>query len=354
MKPQDHEQATRYSQKALTLIKKAEAVPIPQNYELFYHYVAGTNPALKKVLDDRLKTGGGMSPSELKMLHEGYATDSHDNERLSLLGERLGEEIQNALGLVAKAVNSTEDFDGSLDEVKEQAVDLTDPEKVRTVVSALVETTKEMQQNTKVLKQQLGETTGQIEQLQSDLDNVRLESQTDFLTGVANRKCFDQTLEKEVAKANLMERPLSLGMVDVDHFKKFNDTYGHPVGDSVLRMVASMLKNGLREGDLIARYGGEEFAFIMPDSGLDIGVKVAERIRVALSAKELVKRSTGEKLGYITASFGISTLHPGDTLGDLVERADRCLYEAKNTGRNRVVDESEERVADQAQTSKVA
>ena len=354
MKNPNREQAKAYCQKAIEFIDIVDALPVPPNYDLFFQYAARSNEALNKIFDERLAAGGSMSASELKMLYDGYATGSEDDERFSLLGERLGEEIQDALGLVEQAVESTSEFGGSLAHVQTELGDFSDVDKIKSVFKVLVQATKEMEKSSGTLQQQLTETTHQIEQLQHDLDHVRLESQTDFLTGVANRKCFDQTLEKEVAKAKLMEKPLCLGMVDVDHFKKFNDTYGHPVGDSVLRMVATMLKNGSRDADLAARYGGEEFTFIMPDTKLDVGIKVADRIRRALSSKELVKRSSGEKLGFITVSIGVSSFRRDDTPESMIERADRCLYAAKNAGRNRVVDESDACVADKSESAKVA
>ncbi|MGB6807341.1 MAG: GGDEF domain-containing protein [Pseudolabrys sp.] len=126
-------------------------------------------------------------------------------------------------------------------------------------------------------------------------------------------------------------------LTDIDHFKTFNDNFGHLTGDQVLRLVAMSVKHNVKGEDTTARYGGEEFAVILPNTILRAAVTVAEHIRRAVMAKELMKRSTGEHLGRMTISIGVATLRKGDTGQSLIERADTCLYAAKRHGRNRVI-----------------
>jgi diguanylate cyclase len=130
-------------------------------------------------------------------------------------------------------------------------------------------------------------------------------------------------------------------MCDVDHFKKFNDTYGHLTGDQVLRLTALAVKQNVKGKDVAARYGGEEFVVALPNTPLQAAITVADHIRRAVMTKELVKRSTGEKLGRVTISIGAAALHPNDTAMTLIERADQCLYAAKRAGRNRVICETD-------------
>ena len=131
--------------------------------------------------------------------------------------------------------------------------------------------------------------------------------------------------------------PLSLLMFDIDHFKSFNDSYGHLTGDQVLRLVGMSLKQTIKGQDITARYGGEEFAVVLPNTALRQALTVADHIRRAVMAKELKKKSTGEILGRVTISVGVSMLKPGDDTDSLIERADACLYAAKRNGRNRVI-----------------
>jgi diguanylate cyclase len=131
--------------------------------------------------------------------------------------------------------------------------------------------------------------------------------------------------------------PLCVLIGDVDHFKKFNDTWGHATGDQVLRLVAQCFKSNTKGRDTAARYGGEEFVVALPHTSLANAVTVAEHIRAAVESKKIVKRSTGETLGSITLSIGVAQYVADEPIGDTLARADACLYVAKRSGRNRVI-----------------
>jgi diguanylate cyclase len=146
---------------------------------------------------------------------------------------------------------------------------------------------------------------------------------------------------------------MALVLTDIDHFKAFNDTFGHLTGDQVLRLVAIAVKQNVKGQDIAARYGGEEFAIILPSTTLRAALTVADHVRRAVMTKELMKRSTGEHLGRVTISVGVATLRNGETPQSLIERADNCLYAAKRCGRNRVMCETDPEVATVA-PSKVA
>ena len=138
---------------------------------------------------------------------------------------------------------------------------------------------------------------------------------------------------------------MSLLMTDIDHFKTFNDTFGHIPGDQVLRLVAQAVKQNVKGQDVAARYGGEEFAVVLPRTALRQAATVGEHIRRAVLGKELMKRSTGEHLGRITISIGVAALRSNDTVPALIGRADAALYAAKRSGRNRVVCETDAEIA---------
>lgn len=185
-----------------------------------------------------------------------------------------------------------------------------------------------------------------LRESQQRLVELNLELQrlnrADGLTGLNNRRYLDEFLLAEWRRATRERTQLAVLMLDVDDFKKYNDTYGHVAGDEVLKTVGQALRVLLRRpADMAARYGGEEFAAILPETDLEGAIIAADNIRKAIQAKELLKRSTNEKLGRITASLGVAMYRPGDTPGSLIERADRCLYAAKHAGRNRVLSENE-------------
>ena len=181
-------------------------------------------------------------------------------------------------------------------------------------------------------------TRAQVEQLEDCLKLAREESSRDQITGLANRRHFYQLLDETILKASESEEPTSLLVADIDHFKAFNDTYGHIAGDSALRYVASCIKSGIKNQDTAARIGGEQFAVILPHTGLDHAVGLAERIRHLIHSRTLVKKTTKENMGNISVSIGVTELLAEDTALSLLDRADMCMYAAKKAGRNQVMD----------------
>ena len=178
-----------------------------------------------------------------------------------------------------------------------------------------------------------------LKQAVSDLSAI---AATDSLTGLANRRHFDQVFDEEWRRRQRDGTLIGLLLIDVDHFKQVNDQYGHMVGDACLRRVAHVIRGALlRSGDVAARHGGEEFAVVLPNTALRQALTVADNIRRAVMSKQLKKKSTGEILGRVTISVGVSMLQPGDDRDRLIERADACLYAAKRNGRNRVICEAD-------------
>jgi diguanylate cyclase len=198
-----------------------------------------------------------------------------------------------------------------------------------------------MRETNRILEERLSLSKDEISGLQHSLEAIRAESLTDPLTGLGNRKYFDRMIETTVQTGLATDQPLSLLMFDIDHFKSFNDSYGHLTGDQVLRLVGMTLKHAIKGQDIAARYGGEEFAVVLPNTPLRQALTVADQIRCAITAKELKKKSTGEILGRVTISVGVSMLRAGDDTDALIERADACLYAAKRGGRNKVVCEND-------------
>lgn len=153
---------------------------------------------------------------------------------------------------------------------------------------------------------------------------------TDTLTGIFNRRCFDETLEREVSRSARLSSPLSLILFDVDHFKRINDTFGHQAGDQVLAQLAGAVGGAIRTSDLFARWRGEEFAILLPGSTLDAARQLAEKLRMTLEKQPF------PDVGQFTCSFGVGEYAPGDDADRLMKKVDRCLYQAKASGRNRV------------------
>lgn len=163
-----------------------------------------------------------------------------------------------------------------------------------------------------------------------DIDKIVNESFTDALTGLYNRRYFNETLKSEAERSRRYGSYLSLVIFDVDHFKRYNDTYGHTEGDRVLSKIGDLLKGCIRQTDAGCRYGGEEFAVILPQTGLDRALLVAERIR------EIIASRTRSLNNGVTISAGVSQFRSHSSIEDLISVSDNALYEAKRGGRNRV------------------
>jgi diguanylate cyclase len=228
-------------------------------------------------------------------------------------------------------------YDASLSGATQKLSTAQNRDQVKAIVETLVKSTREMRDINKALENRLSLSKIEISNLQHSLEAIRAESLTDPLTGLGNRKYFDRSIDTAVQTALATAEPLSLLMFDIDHFKSFNDSYGHLTGDQVLRLVGMSLKQTIKGQDITARYGGEEFAVVLPNTALRQALTVADHIRRAVMAKELKKKSTGEVLGRVTISVGVSMLKPGDDTDSLFECADACLYAAKRNRRNRVI-----------------
>lgn len=200
-----------------------------------------------------------------------------------------------------------------------------DPSAVLAAATALIKANGQ-------LETELAHTKHEIELQQQRLESTMVVARTDPLTNVANRRAYDGALREHFGRFQTDATPLCLFMLDVDHFKKFNDQFGHQAGDEILRGVARTLQQTMRDTDLVARYGGEEFCVLLPGATQDEAKVAAERARVAI--EEARFEFEGSELR-VTASVGLAWALPDELSGTLVKRADEALYEAKRNGRNR-------------------
>ncbi len=349
----DYERTMAFADIAFGQMKALRQPASPRNFEIWYAYASGYHPALNQQINATLKAKGTISEADLVQMYENFLSPTRLTERIDLVGSQVKGEIDQVMAMIDAAVGSATSYTESLAGATEQLVQSKDRDGLRTIVETLVQTTKAMEISNRSLEERLHASKQEINDLQENLEAVRTESLTDPLTQLANRKFFDSTLEKSIAEAVERNEALSLMLTDIDHFKTFNDNFGHLTGDQVLRLVAMSVKHNVKGKDTAARYGGEEFAVILPNTSLRAAVTVAEHIRRAVMAKELMKRSTGENLGRMTISIGVATLRKADTGQSLIERADMCLYAAKRHGRNRVICQTDPEVATES-TAEVA
>jgi diguanylate cyclase len=334
-----HEQ--QFAKTALELMSGCGVVPTPDNFELFYAHAAGEVSAVSQVIGGMLEKRKAFTPeilAELRLRTRAAAA-------MQQVGEGMNSVIAGILGQLTDVGRDAGHYSSKLSAATGELGAEQSQDDLRKLVDGLLAATREMQSRTRVLEGELQKSSDQVSELRDKLDNVHKESLTDPLTGIANRKAFDNSLAAAETAISEGGDPACLLLCDIDHFKKFNDNWGHQTGDQVLKLVASCLSENVKGRDTAARYGGEEFGVVLRGTALRDAVAIAEQIRRGVEARRLVKKSTGDILGTITISIGVAQFASGESAEATVRRADACLYGAKQNGRNLVISEKDSRIA---------
>jgi len=340
---QDREQA--FAKTALALMGGAGVVATPENFELFYAYASGENPAIAQVMGAIIDSKRAFTPELLADLRLRCLSGARAAQAMETLGGNMGALIDDIMGKLESSARDTANYKDALSAATGQLGGERNPADLRTLVDGLISATRAMEIRAKSLEGELQASSQQVSELRVKLADVRKESMTDPLTGIANRKAFDEALLAATTAVARDSEEVTLLMCDIDHFKLFNDTWGHQTGDKVLRLVASCLGENTKGRDTAARYGGEEFGVVLRGTGLEAATRVANQIRDMVETKKLVKKSTGDILGAITISIGVAQFGPDETGETVIRRADACLYGAKNNGRNLVINQNDPRIA---------
>ncbi len=304
--------------------------PTPSNFSVWYAYHTGQNSDLTRTIDVLLSNHCPIDDQALDQLHGTFFRPPVSERALCEKTIRARDTLKTVLNLVEKAQS---DADGN--EISAQF--LANVHSLADLIDSLVEETSKFVGRSERLGLDLRQSSDKINALERTLEDLRREATTDGLTGIANRRYFDMTLQTMSGDAMNSGDDLSLLLIDIDHFKKVNDTWGHATGDAVIQFVATTLAQNVRGQDCVARYGGEEFAVILPTTSIEAAARVGENIRTALSRRPFVASDVEETVHAVTVSIGVACYDPGESLAQLVQRADAALYQAKKTGRDRVV-----------------
>lgn len=333
------DKSLRYARDALEHMAKRGIPAVPKNFAVWYGYAAGQNPDLTRTINVLVQSGKPFTDASNDELFEQFIGFGTQNEAMAKANESLEHLVGQVADILGNAGADVSRYGSYLQGVSGQIDPAAGAAGLKILVQELLAETKKVEQQNARLSQQLDKSSSEVKTLTDSLEKAKRDAMTDGLTGINNRKHFDLSLRDLCAQSMESGLPLCLLMVDIDHFKKFNDTFGHQMGDQVLKLVARTMSDVIRPGDMAARYGGEEFSVIMPNALIDDAEQIGNAIREAVASKKITKRSTGEVLGTITLSVGIGLYAPGEPLGKLVQRADAALYTAKRGGRNRVVSE---------------
>ncbi|WP_310620175.1 GGDEF domain-containing protein [Flexibacterium corallicola] len=325
-----------YADSALKHIKTSEIPAFPRNYELWYSYSSGINPNLTRSINKILSETGKLTEEQADSIYNRYLSVDRLSERIDEVGGKVTDKINDLVEILKRSSQKNTLYVDHLETALDKmGTELTQSE-LKLLTLDLIRITASTLDINRAHQDKLLTARDHLSDLHENLETIRAESLKDELTTLYNRRHFDQTLDRAVQAANEGETPLALLITDIDHFKQFNDNYGHQTGDQVLRLVAMATKQNVTPQDIACRYGGEEFGVILPLTSLTVAQEIAEKIRRAVLSKELIKRSTGENLGRITLSVGVASFRSGDTSQSLIERADAALYQAKGMGRNLV------------------
>jgi diguanylate cyclase len=329
-------EAFELARRAVQDMERRGIWPTPLNFELWVQMLGDPEGGLAGEIERLSAAGDAITEGVSESLAATYLPRARLDDQIRDTGDRLHRELASVSAAIKRAHVSSEQYGHTLAGAGRDLETELEPADMGRLVKTLSGATAEVRQDNRSLEQRLEESTAEVRRLQDNLEKARREATTDGLTGLANRKAFDDEFARLCEEAKKKRQPLAFAVLDIDNFKTFNDSWGHQTGDQVLRYVASVIGRLAPSPRFAARYGGEEFAVIFPGERSHDVAKSLERIRKEVSSRALKRRSTGEDLGAITLSAGLADLRVGEEPAVLIERADEALYASKRSGRNRV------------------
>ena len=333
----DFDYATTLADRANGFMAQHRVPPTPENFAVWFFYAMGGSLTLKKTIDILIANKRKFDSLVNRDLYVTYVRPYSDPGLSDDIPDQVHAVIASAQEFLATAISDNRSQMESLGEVSSECQAVADP---RPIIEKLLKELSSATSRSTALEANFLRTTQDLDQIRDSLKLAEQHSNTDPLTGLANRRSLEAFLRTAQITSMEAGTPLSILMIDIDYFKTFNDSYGHQVGDQVLRLVGRVLQESVRDCDHAARYGGEELIAVLPGATLDVCAEVAERIRRRIGEARLTRRTTGEEISSVTISVGVAQFRMAESAEGLIERCDRALYQAKRSGRNCTVRES--------------
>jgi len=333
--PENTIEAAKIARVALPLASKLNLPANPINYAVLYQHVSGKNPGLSQEIQSLNKKSEPLSLERVMSLYQTFIhlTDQQAIEQFRKEVLPIIEKTQCSLTVADQESKSYQtELASSTDSLKQSG----SADELVHIVAALIDETNRMQQTTQTLNDELLEANGELTRLRTEFQKAHRDSLIDSLTNCPNRRNFDNSIERLTTTANVNNESLSLLMIDIDHFKRINDTFGHLTGDEALKWIALQISNTVRGNDIAARFGGEEFAVLLPGTSMEGAAFVADNISNAIRNKVMPSNNPTQKIGRITVSIGVALYQPQEAPNQFIARTDAALYRAKLSGRNRV------------------
>jgi diguanylate cyclase len=333
----DVEYAATIADSAIRSMAKQLVPATPNNFSVWFSYAMGAAPALRKTIDILI---GSKRKFDASVNHDLYLTyiNPQPDAALADFSDQLHGVVTTARQFLTTAIADNRVQMAALGEASTEFQASHDP---RPIIEKLLAELSRATARASALEKNFAASSQELDTIRNSLKEAEARSNTDALTGLANRRLLDDFLRSAQIVAMETGEPLSAFLIDIDHFKTFNDSYGHQIGDQVLRLVAKVLQENVRDHDLAARYGGEELIAVLPGANLEVCQRVAERLRHRISESRLTRRSTGKEIASVTVSVGVAQFRLAESAEAMIERCDRALYQAKRSGRNKTVTENE-------------
>lgn len=329
------EQSAELLRKVLAIMGQHDAAFNPVSFAIWYEFAAGTNARLTKAIEQATQTEPRLGDDTIMRLYREFVSEVDH-----VVMQRISGKLQRMMTGIAASASHTGDRAGAFGEQLSgltAALKTNEASEMRPLLKDALAGTAQMKISAQVLHEQVVVSRKEIERLQVDLTRARDEAVMDPLTQVLNRKGFDRQLAALLEQPLMPDRSHCLIMLDIDHFKKVNDTHGHVMGDRVIQSLGEVLRSCVsNKAHSVARYGGEEFAILLPDCTLEESVTLADAVRLRTKSMKIRDRRTHEVVLTVSISGGVAAMHTGDDAQDLIARADGALYQSKQTGRDRV------------------